>query len=313
MIAMLRLQFIIFSLIGIGFWVRKKGMVSREGQKNITDLVINIVLPCNIVTSFVQDLPESALRDCVTVFLISVGAEALCMLYAKYAYQNVSENQKKCLTYGILVSNAGFLGNPVAEGVYGPMGLMLASVYLIPVRIIMWSKGIAIFSGQSDRKETLRKVITHPCVIACMVGILIMLTDILAGIALIPDWLFDMLYTIGRCNTALSMMVIGMILSDIHLAELVDKTVIRYTIDRLLVIPGVLGIILFALYKCGIVAGLAPRLAVLLAAMPAAATTSMLSSKYDCAPDFGTKMVILSTLCSIPTIFLWGLILKSAG
>ncbi len=39
---------------------------------------------------------------------------------------------------------------------------------------------------------------------------------------------------------------------------------------------------------------------------------SMLSSKYDCAPDFGTKMVILSTLCSIPTIFLWGLILKSA-
>jgi predicted permease len=313
MIAMLRLQFIIFSLIGIGFWVRKKGMVSREGQKNITDLVINIVLPCNIVTSFVQDLPESALRDCVTVFLISVGAEALCMLYAKYAYQNVSENQKKCLTYGILVSNAGFLGNPVAEGVYGPMGLMLASVYLIPVRVIMWSKGIAIFSGQSDRKETLRKVITHPCVIACMVGILIMLTDILAGIALIPDWLFDMLYTIGRCNTALSMMVIGMILSDIHLAELVDKTVIRYTIDRLLVIPGVLGIILFALYKCGIVAGLAPRLAVLLAAMPAAATTSMLSSKYDCAPDFGTKMVILSTLCSIPTIFLWGLILKSAG
>ena len=40
---------------------------------------------------------------------------------------------------------------------------------------------------------------------------------------------------------------------------------------------------------------------------------SMLSSKYDCAPDFGTKMVILSTLCSIPTIFQWGLILKSAG
>ena len=313
MIPMLRLQFIIFSLIGIGFYVRKKGMVSREGQKNITDLVINIVLPCNIITSFVQDLPESALRDCITVFLISVGAEALCMLYAKYAYKNVSENQKKCLTYGILVSNAGFLGNPVAEGVYGPMGLMLASVYLIPVRIIMWSRGIAIFSGQSNRKETLRKVITHPCVIACMIGVLIMLTDLFAGIALIPDWLFDMLQTVGHCNTGLSMMVIGMILSDINLSELVDKTVIRYTIDRLLVIPGVLGIILFVLYRCGIVSGLSPRLAVLLAAMPAAATTSMLSSKYDCAPDFATKMVILSTLCSIPTIFLWGLVLKSAG
>ena len=54
-------------------------------------------------------------------------------------------------------------------------------------------------------------------------------------------------------------------------------------------------------------------LSVLLAAMPAPATTSMLSSKYDCAPDFATKMVITSTLCSIPTIFVWGLLLKASG
>ena len=313
MVAMLRLQFIIFSLIGIGFVTRKKGIVSREGQKSITDLVINVVLPCNIVTSFVQDLPDSALRDCVTIFLISVGAELLCMLYARAAYRNIDENKKKCLTYGILVSNAGFLGNPVAEGVFGPMGLMLASVYLIPVRVVMWSRGIAIFSGISDRKATLRKVVTHPCVIACMVGIVIMLADLLAGVAIVPELVFDMLKTVGRCNTGLSMMVIGMILSDIDLSQLVDRTVLRYTLERLLVIPGVLGMILFGLARLGVVSGITPNLAVLLAAMPAPATTSMLSSKYNCAPDFATKMVITSTLCSIPTVFLWGLILKASG
>lgn len=313
MIAMLRLQFIIFSLIGIGFVTRKKGIVSREGQRSITDLVINVVLPCNIVTSFVQELPDSALRDCAMIFLISVGMEAMCMLYARIAYRNVEEKKQKCLTYGILVSNAGFLGNPVAEGVYGPIGLMLASVYLIPVRVIMWSKGIAIFSGESDRRQTLRKVLTHPCVIACMVGIVIMLADLLAGVSIVPEWLFDMLKTVGRCNTGLSMMVIGMILSDIDFAQLVDGLVIRYTVERLIVIPGVLGLILLGLSRLGVVTGLAPNLVVLLAAMPAPATTSMLSSKYDCAPDFATKMVILSTLCSIPTIFLWGLVLKASG
>ena len=313
MIAMLRLQFIIFSLIGIGFVTRRKGIVSREGQRSITDLVINVVLPCNIVTSFVQELPDSALRDCAMIFLISVGMEAMCMVYSKVAYRNVEENKKKCLTYGILVSNAGFLGNPVAEGVYGPMGLMLASVYLIPVRVIMWSKGIAIFSGESDRRQTLRKVVTHPCVIACMVGIVIMLADLLAGVSIVPDWLFDMLKTVGRCNTGLSMMVIGMILSDIDMARLAESLVIRYTVERLLVVPGVLGLILLGLSRVGVVTGLSPNLAVLLAAMPAPATTSMLSSKYDCAPDFATKMVILSTLCSIPTIFLWGLLLKASG
>lgn len=313
MIAMLRLQFIIFSLIGIGFVTRKKGIVSREGQRSITDLVINVVLPCNIVTSFVQELPDSALRDCAIIFLISVGMEAMCMLYARIAYRNVEEKKQKCLTYGTLVSNAGFLGNPVAEGVYGPMGLMLASVYLIPVRVIMWSKGIAIFSGESDRRQTLRKVVTHPCVIACMIGIVIMLADLLAGVSIVPEWLFDMLKTVGRCNTGLSMMVIGMILSDIDMEQLMDKLVIRYTVERLIVIPGALGMILFGLSRLGVVTGLSPNLAVLLAAMPAPATTSMLSSKYNCAPDFATKMVILSTLCSIPTIFLWGLLLKASG
>ena len=313
MVAMLRLQFIIFSLIGIGFVTRRKGIVSREGQKSITDLVINVVLPCNIVTSFVQEMPESALRDCVTIFLISVGAELLCMLYARAAYRNVDENKKKCLTYGILVSNAGFLGNPVAEGVFGSMGLMLASVYLIPVRVVMWSKGIAIFSGESDRRQTLRKVATHPCVIACVVGIVIMLADLLAGVSVVPAWIFDMLQTVGRCNTGLSMMVIGMILSDIDVSQLVDKLVLRYTVERLLVIPAVLGVILYGLARLGVVSGITPNLAVLLAAMPAAATTSMLSSKYNCAPDFATKMVITSTLCSIPTVFLWGLILKANG
>ena len=311
--AMLRLQFIIFALIGIGFFTRKKGMVSREGQKNITDLVINVVLPCNIVTSFVQDLPASALRDCVTIFLISAAAEVLCMIYAKMAYRNVEENKKKCLTYGLLVSNAGFLGNPVAEGVFGPIGLMLASVYLIPVRIIMWSKGIAIFSGESDRKQTLKKVATHPCVIACLIGIVIMLADLFGGVSIVPETLFSLLQTVGRCNTALSMMVIGMILSDIDPATLVDRIVIRYTVERLIVIPAVLGLILIGLSRLGVVTGIAPNLSVLLAAMPAAATTSMLSSKYDCAPDFATKMVITSTLCSIPTIFVWGLLLAAPG
>ena len=313
MIPMLRLQFIIFALIGVGFFTRKKGMVSREGQKNITDLVIHIVLPCNIVTSFVQELPDSALRDCATVFLISVGMEVMCMAYAKFAYRNVEEKKRKCLTYGILVSNAGFLGNPVAEGVYGPMGLMLASVYLIPVRVMMWSRGIARFSGESDRKATLKKVLTHPCVLACLTGVLIMLAKILGGVSLVPDLLFSLLQTIGRCNTALSMMVIGMILSDIDPSQLIDPLVLRYTAERLLIVPGILGLILFALYRCGLVSGLSPRLSVLLAAMPAAATTSMLSSKYDCAPDFATKMVITSTLCSIPTVFLWGLVLKASG
>ena len=43
--------------------------------------------------------------------------------------------------------------------------------------------------------------------------------------------------------------------------------------------------------------------------MPAGTTTTMLAVKYNRDPAFATKLVIFSTLCSIPAIFLWSLLL----
>lgn len=307
--ALLELQFIIFALIGVGCFVRKKNIVSREGQKNLTDLVIYVILPCNTVTAFMQEIPRSSLYDCVRVFLISAGIQVFCVLYGRIAYRNMEENRRKSLTYGIMISNAGFLGNPVAEGLYGAQGLMLASVYLTPVRVMMWSEGLAIFSGQKDRRATLKKVATHPCVLACFIGIILLITRVFTGIVLLPGPVLVLLQTIGRCNTALSMMVIGMIVSNVKPSDFIDPLVFRYSVERLVVIPAITFAVMMVLKRIGWVSGIVPGLSVMLAAMPAATTTSMLASRYDCEPEFAAKMVIVSTVLSIPTIFLWSLIL----
>ena len=204
------------------------------------------------------------------------------------------------LRYGIICSNAGFLGNPIAEGLYGATGLMLASIYLIPQRIMMWSEGIAIYSGISDKKETAKKVISHPCVLACIVGLILLLTQ-----ADIPEVILTPIQTIGRCNTALSMMVIGMILAEINIKEIVDKAVILYSLQRLVIIPLIIYVVLTIIPVSHLVRGLS----VILAAMPAGATTSMLASKYDRDPVFATKLVVFSTLCSIPAIIIWSAVL----
>ena len=50
-------------------------------------------------------------------------------------------------------------------------------------------------------------------------------------------------------------------------------------------------------------------LAALLTAMPAGATTSILAEKYGRDSEYATKLVIVSTLLSIPSMFVWSLIL----
>jgi len=293
---LLTLQITIFGIIALGFLLKKINIITRQGQKELTNLVIYLVLPANILNSFLTENDTSVVGDMLAVLLISVTVQVLSPLYAKLLFPREEENRKKNLVFATLCSNAGFIGNPMAEGVFGSVGLMLASVFLIPQRIAMWSEGIAIYSGSSDRKATLKKVVTHPCVLACVLGVILMLLHVQ-----LPNYLLTPLKTVGRCNTALSMLVIGMILADIDLKTIVDKTVIVFTIHRLAVIPAIVMLVLM----CLPVSPLARGLCVLLTAMPAGATTAMLAEKYNRDPGFATKLVIFSTLCSIPAIAIW--------
>lgn len=95
----------------------------------------------------------------------------------------------------------------------------------------------------------------------------------------LPGFLTMTITSLGNCNTALSMMVIGMILSDIDPHTLIDKTVIRYTIQRLAILPAMVWAVCLALQALHLpVSRLVTGVTVLLTAMPAGATTSILAA-----------------------------------
>ncbi|MFR3283583.1 MAG: hypothetical protein ACLTR6_03785 [Clostridium fessum] len=67
------------------------------------------------------------------------------MALNKVLFKGYSEQHRKVLQYCTIVSNGGFLGNPVAEGVYGSMGLLYASIFLIPMRVVSVVGGYILF------------------------------------------------------------------------------------------------------------------------------------------------------------------------
>lgn len=297
---LLTLEFQIFFMIAIGFLIRRINVVRKEAQGVITDLVLYVVLPCNIFNSFLNSGHDSSAADYMAILLVSIGIQLLSLLYGKFAFPKETPDRRCSLSYAMICSNAAFLGNPVTEGVFGPVGLMLTSIYLIPQRIMMWSEGLAIFSGVSDKRATLRKVITHPCILACFLGLLFMALHLP-----FPAFLKEPIQSIGRCNTPLTMLMIGMILSNIDLSHLVDRTILIFTVHRLILMPLVVYLACQLLPVSKMVTGVST----LLAAMPAGATTVMLSFKYNRDPQFATRLVIFTTLCSIPAIFIWSIIL----
>ena len=294
--ALLRLEFNIFLMIAVGCFIRKQQIIGDAGEAAITGLVMSVILPCNVFCSFLTQNMETLAADCLWILAISIGVQLVAFLYTRIVFRMSNDAQRCNLSYAMISPNTGFIGSPVAEGVFGPSGLMLACIHLIPQRLMMWSVGLSMYTGINDKKAAVRKLITHPCVIACLLGLLFMLLQIR-----IPDWLLSPVQSIGKCNTVMSMLVIGMIVSKINLKSLANKNVILFSIHRLIVVPLIIYLICTLLPISKTVFGVS----VLLASMPAGATTSMLAAKYDKDPVFAAELVVFTTLCSIPAITFW--------
>lgn len=297
---LLNLQGEMFLLLVIGGFLRRKNILPESAKGILTDLIIYLVLPCNIINSFRVEFNMDILRGFALILLVAVAIQVFSMFLSNTLYNKESLKRKKVLQYGTLVSNAGFMGNPIAEGVFGAEGLMLASIYLIPQRIVMWSAGIACFTESEDRMTVIKKTMTHPCIVSVGIGLVLMITQIQ-----LPVFIGDTIKMIGSGTTFLSMILIGTIFSEINIKNIISLPVIRYTVVRLLVIP------LGTYIGCRIfrVPSLITGVSVLLAGMPGGSTTAILASKYDGDYVFATKCVVFSTLLTMITVPLWCLVL----
>lgn len=297
--SMLEMQGTLFLLILVGIYTQKKGIITNQNRKKFTDLIIEIILPCNIVNSFLIDWSNEILINCITVFMVAILTQVLYVILSKLLFRKSGKDRQAVLRYAIICSNAGFLGNPIVESVFGIQGLLFASVALIPLRFAMWSSGLALFT-KTDGKSTAKKLMTHPCIIAVFVGFFLMLTQIH-----LPGFMLKTLSGIGSSNTAISMIVIGSILAEIHVKEIMDKELFHYSVIRLILIPVAVLVILKLFRIDSLVIGVI----VLLSAMPAGSTTVMLADKYEGNSRFATSCVFLSTILSLITIPLISLFL----
>ena len=288
LLELFNIQGTLFLMILVGALVKKLGIVDEAGRRCLTDLCVNVIIPCNILKSCLIDLDSSVLRACEILVVVALAIQIISVILNKFLYKNYPEAQNKVLKYCTLVSNGGFLGNGVAEGVYGTLGLLYASMYLIPMRIVMWSAGTSYFvAGGTDKKKVVRNILTHPCLVAVYIGMAIMLLHIP-----LPTLL---------TSTAITMFIIGTILVDVPLLTIVNPTTLWISALRLVLLPA-------AAWGISLALGLEPvatGVAVIMTGMPAGSTAAIFAARYGSDAVFATKCVVLSTLLSMLTIPVW--------
>ena len=294
------MQGMLFTIMILGYIFRKAGMISDEGKSLLTDLVLYVTLPASIIKSFQIEFNHQILVSCIVVIVVAAGIQVGAWLLGMILYPGFPDERKKVLQYTTICSNAGILGNPIAEGIFGSMGLLYASIYTIPQRTFMWSIGLTYFTQAPDMKTLIKKVSTHPCIVSVVIGMLIMVFQIP-----VQGFLSLTIKNIAGGNTFLAMSLVGTILAEVPFRSLPEKDTVYYSFIRLFFIP----FLVYLACHFAQVDSLVTGVSVVLSGMPSASVTAVLAAKYGKDEVFATKCVVLSTLLSMVTVPLWCLFL----
>ena len=102
-------------------------------------------------------------------------------------------------------------------------------------------QGLSLFTSV-EKKDVLKKIVKHPCIIAVVIGVLFMAFNVH-----LPIFLDNTIGYISKCTTAVSMIIIGSILTETNRNNILSKEVFYYSFLRLIVMPVIVLFILKAL------------------------------------------------------------------
>lgn len=143
--SLLTLQGQLALLTLIGFFLARKGIINAQGRKCLTDLLINVILPANIIQSFLVEFSWDVLKSSASILVISLALQIGCVVLCALGYNWLPFARRSVYQYGTVCSNGAFLGSALVDGIWGSSGLLLSSIYLIPQRVAMWSVGVSYF------------------------------------------------------------------------------------------------------------------------------------------------------------------------
>lgn len=282
----------LFLIMIIGVYGSKKKIITPMINKGLTNILLEITLPCLVISSFIFDMDNQLKNNIIKCFIYSPIVLITTIFISYIALFPIKSDKKIIMQFANVFSNCGFIGFPIIYSIFGGEGVIYASIFNMFFTIALWTYGIILFNGNIEKKD-LKKVFLNPSIIAVIIGLIILIFNIS-----IPEVVYSTLDLVGGVTSPLSMIIIGVILGNSNILNyLRDYTIYYSSILKLLVLPVVLIIISKIINDNSIVV----KTLTIITAMPAAAMTSILAEKFDKEKEYSAVIIFITTLFSLIT------------
>ncbi|MCI5690201.1 MAG: AEC family transporter [Clostridiales bacterium] len=280
-------------LMLVGFVAAKAKWVDSAFSQRASHLVANVFIVATILSSVVGVEPQMAGKELLVVvvsvfFVFGVGG---VLGFVVSRLLPLPQQDRTVAWLSVFFMNNVFIGFPVVEALFGQSAVFCASLSNLPFNLLLFSIGVSrLRAGQGRGRVTLREVLS-PALVGTLAAIVLFLFQIP-----LPSLVADTIRTLGGATVPLSMLIIGISLSQVPVAQaLRDWRAYGVSLVRLIVCPVVVWLVL-RLFLEGTTLGVLT----VIAACPSGAMITILCLRYGLDDTFASRVNFLSTiLCAV--------------
>lgn len=286
----------LFLILGGGFILTHKNIVSKEQVRGLTLISVNLIIPCSMVNAFRVEWT----KELGSGLLLSMGAAVvlnIMMVLLGTVLKRplrLSPNEQVAVSY----PNSYNLTAPIVLSMFGPEYLIYVSPYMAVQTILVWSHGRSVICG--EKGFSLKKMFCNLQMGGIAIGIILLLTQ-----WHLPGPLGDAVESLGTMVGPVSMLITGMLIGGMNLKNVVrNRRVYLSAFLRLIIAP----LMEIALIKLSGAEKLLPNahtilLITLLGSMtPSAQVLQQIAQVYDKEPEYAGAINVMTMFFCIATM-----------
>lgn len=293
--------------MGVGMLIRVIGIIDRATMKKM-DVITYKLFSSVLIFYNIYYTDFSQISNPGYLLYGFFGLTAMFVFALTFPYRWIPE-RPTAAAFGQAVFRANYIifGAAVATSIYGPgkIGLvMMMGALTLPMINAM--SAIILEVGRQGKSVTVKglvmPVITNPIVLSTIFGLIINFLGI--GI---PDLVMEVVEDLANMTTPMSFLSIGVSLS---IQAFTKKKILFTAVSlRLVILPLILvtGAVLLGFR------GIELCSLLVLFAAPSAVNSYPTAVAMGADGDFAGQMVAASTICCLPTFFLWTFVLNFFG
>lgn len=304
----------IFFMVFLGALARKLRILDVESTRSMSFCVVNFFYPALIFSSIVgnfsvQELAENWALPAGTIMIMSTGY--LFGLVFSSVIKFRDEEEKHTFMFQSAINNYSFLPLPIILMLWGEAGVAKLIFSSLGSEISVWTIGVFILTGHRFRIENLKRLLSMPMVAILFAIVFVFLRQWMQSSGWIPAEnsitmeigrsFMSTLGMFGKATIPLAMMIAGSCMAELKCEHLIGMKQLYTLILRLIIIPAsVIGLLFLLPFPESI-----RNILIVVAIMPCALASVVLSEVYNADRDFAASSVLITHLFSLITIPAW--------